>query len=126
MGKVRGKDVTKNESGCLGCHAVRLPEKTNAELVDKTFDIKEGVSCVVCHGAHAEWVDLHGSSLQNKREKWRGVTREAKEKKWGMIDLSDPAKRTRMCVSCHIRNTEEGEVVTPALYAAGHTPFRPV
>lgn len=120
MAKLLQKDVTKAEAGCLGCHAVLV---SDAKLADKTFDIKEGVSCVACHGAHEEWVALHGSPLQRNREKWRSLPRDSKEQDYGMKDLWDPAKRTALCVSCHIGNTEEGKVVGHAMYAAGHPPL---
>jgi hypothetical protein len=37
-----------------------------------------------------------------------------------MTDLWNPAKRAKLCASCHIGNTEEGKFVTHAMYAAGH------
>jgi hypothetical protein len=40
-----------------------------------------------------------------------------------MVDLWDPGKRSKKCLSCHIGNSEEGKVVTHEMYAAGHPPL---
>jgi hypothetical protein len=118
MGRLLGnKDVTLPETGCIACHGVDVREKPT----HKTFSAEEGVTCVVCHGPYREWVKDHAAALE--REEWRKLPREAKEKKFGMTDLWDPAKRTDLCVSCHIGNTEQGKFVSHAMYAAGHPPL---
>src|SRR5262249_6382040 len=48
---------------------------------------------------------------------------EQKEAEGGMTDMWNPAKRGRVCASCHVGNAEEGKVVTHAMYAAGHPPL---
>src|SRR5262249_11260944 len=50
-------------------------------------------------------------------------TRAQKETEFGLTDLWDPAKRTRLCASCHVGSSEEGKVLTHAMYAAGHPPL---
>jgi hypothetical protein len=123
MAKLLGiKDVAKEES-CITCHGVYVPPDKSKELTDPTFKIDEGVSCVACHGPHAEWVTPHGSGLQRERDKWRSLSRQAKEEQYGMTDLWDPAKRAKKCASCHIGNSDDGKVVTHAMYAAGHPPL---
>jgi hypothetical protein len=76
---------------------------------------------VACHGPFKEWVELHG--LRINRPTWQRLSREEKEKKYGMYDLWDPAKRTAICTSCHLGNGAENKVVTHAMYAAGHPPL---
>jgi hypothetical protein len=105
---------------CLSCHALAVADK---KLQDDSFKIGDGVSCVACHGPYEEWVSLHGSPLGKQRKEWREKSREEKEAKFGMADLWDPAKRTRLCASCHVGNTAEGKFVTHAMYAAGHPPL---
>jgi hypothetical protein len=112
------KDAT-TEKSCLGCHGVDIRDPN--VKVDKTFKVEEGVTCVACHGAYFDWVDVHGSRLQ--REKWRALSREQKQKDYGMTDLWNPATRARTCAACHIGDSEQGKVVTHAMYAAGHPPL---
>jgi hypothetical protein len=120
MGKILKLDVA-NEKSCIGCHGVYIEDKELAKSSQENgFKLEDGVSCVACHGAFLEWVDFHGGP---RRPAWRKMTRTDKETKFGMTDLWDPAKRTKLCVSCHIGNTEEGKVVTHEMYAAGHPPL---
>lgn len=112
------KDAT-TEKSCLSCHGVDIRDPD--VKIDKTFKPEEGVSCVACHGAHAEWVDTHGARLQ--REKWRALSREEKERDYGMTDLWNPATRAKTCAACHIGDSQQGKVVTHAMYAAGHPPL---
>lgn len=106
------------EKRCVACHGVYVAD---AKLRHQTFKEEDGVSCVACHGAYREWVALHGDVLE--RENWRSHSRKLKEDKYGMRDLWDPAKRARLCASCHVGNVEEGKAVTHAMYAAGHPPL---
>jgi hypothetical protein len=120
MGKLLGwKDVSA-DARCVSCHSVLAGAK---QQIDPTFDRAEGVSCVACHGPDNGWVDMHGAALAGTRKKWRGLPRNKKEVDYGMIDLWDPVKRTRLCASCHIGNAREGKVVTHDMYAAGHPPL---
>lgn len=119
MGKLLGMDVTDPQKGCVACHGVIVP--AGATVHEKSFNKAEGVTCVVCHGAHAEWVDEHASVT--RLEKFRVLPREIKEKDYGMTDLWHADKRARVCASCHIGNTGERKVVTHAMYAAGHPPL---
>ncbi len=110
------KDVG-NEKSCVSCHGVYVAD---ANLKHPSFKAEDGVSCVACHGPYKEWIDKHGGI---DREEWRKKPRQEKEDVWGMTDLWDPAKRTKKCASCHIGNSDEGKVVTHAMYAAGHPPL---
>src|SRR5262249_42274059 len=69
MAKLLGYDQPAHEKAeCLSCHAVAADEK----LRGKNFKLSDGVSCVVCHGAYEDWIDLHGSDIPERREAWRG------------------------------------------------------
>ncbi len=103
---------------CVSCHGVWIED---AKLRHRTFKPEDGVSCVACHGAFREWVALHGDVLE--RDTWRGYSRRFKEERYGMRDLWDPARRARLCASCHVGNNAESKVVTHAMYAAGHPPL---
>lgn len=128
MGKILGIDVTTHRS-CLGCHSVTDRSPINAQaggvaarpIPTQQFDRNEdGVSCVACHGAFREWVFEHTAF---EDPKWRNLSRKQKEQKYGMVDLWDPVTRTKRCLSCHVGNYEEGNVLTHAMYAAGHPPL---
>ncbi len=116
MGEILGRKVAE-DAACISCHGVNI---TDQKLKHSSFRLEDGVSCVACHGAYQDWVDIHGGL---RREEWRKKTRQEKETDFGMLDLWDPAKRTKLCVSCHIGNTAEGKVVTHEMYAAGHPPL---
>ena len=117
MGELLKKNVTQPEAGCLYCHGI----VTSKEYEHETFAISDGVSCVVCHGAHREWVSEHKDDL--KRKEWRDLNRKQKKDRFGMKDLWDPVVRTQVCVSCHVGNAVEGWFVTHEMYAAGHPPL---
>ena len=106
-------------TACLACHAVNIEKGANKH---ESFELEEGVGCVVCHGAHERWVGAH--SLVISRTAFRILPREAKESDYGMTDLWDPGKRTALCVSCHVGNHEQGKFVTHEMYAAGHPPLQ--
>jgi hypothetical protein len=125
MGQLLGgePDVTKRRE-CLACHAVDVDAK---DKVLPTFALEEGVSCGVCHGFRYDWVPIHGDPNQylNKDDKlnWRKKSREQKDRDFGMVDLWDPARRTGLCVSCHVGNAAQGKFVSHDMYAAGHPPL---
>lgn len=115
MTKLLGYDVTKAKA-CLTCHAVWIEDKKQQHT---TFDIKEGVSCVACHGEYQEWVEKHSGPFSGP--KFRAIKdRNAKWVEAGMRDLWDPHARAELCASCHVGNPEQGKFVTHDMYAAGH------
>jgi Cytochrome c554 and c-prime len=134
MGKALNWDV-KNKKECLICHSVWVDEKPGVIAKAPNLRREEGVSCAACHGPDIVvlpgqgtepklgWVDTHGSQNALFRDAWRGLSREIKEADWGMRDLWDAAKRTKLCTSCHIGNAQQGKVVTHEMYAAGHPPL---
>jgi hypothetical protein len=109
-----------NAPQCLSCHSANCsPDQAE----NRANLLKEGVTCVVCHGPHDEWVDKHTPANPKKRDAWRALDRKEKQRLYGMTDLWDPATRTEVCASCHIGNAEEGKFITHAMYAAGHPPL---
>ena len=116
MGEILGQDVTKQETGCLNCHAMgNLSAKADFGGLDKL----DGVSCAGCHGPSSKWLGEHAEF------NWRKKTASQKHD-LGMRDLRDPEVRSMLCVSCHIGNAAEGKVVTHAMFAAGHPPLPPI
>jgi hypothetical protein len=115
---------------CLACHAVRAAGS-------KQFDpqaVVEGVTCVACHGAYADWVRIHPESIllvgrgsgnggKPRRIDWTDLSRTEKEQQFGMTDLWDPVRRAETCAACHVGKVEQGKIVTHAMYAAGHPPL---
>jgi hypothetical protein len=127
---LQNKDATKVDA-CLRCHA--LPE-VNGVRTSATV-LSEGVTCVTCHGPYREWFLEHQQAAalsglerpvnrpKDAAKDWFDLTRKEKEDLKGMTDLWDPVRRTEICVSCHIGNTNEKKLVTHAMYAAGHPPL---
>ena len=77
------------------------------------------MTCVACHGPHAEWVEKHPRASKE----WRALESKEKELQFGMTDLGNPTRRAEVCVACHVGNHDEGKVITHAMYAAGHPPL---
>ena len=112
---------------CLSCHSTGfqtsdlqggLPE-TRRTAVSKRA---QGVGCASCHGMYKEWVGEHGLPGE-PTDRWRQLSTQEKWRTYGMADLRNPATRARVCYSCHIGDSDEGKVVSHAMYAAGHPPL---
>ncbi len=114
MSRLLGTDVRQIEA-CLNCHSVP------GQGADSHFYSREtdGVTCVACHGAHADWVEKHPRATKE----WRDLERKDKERRFGMTDLWNPVRRAEVCTGCHIGNRAEGKVITHAMYAADHPPL---
>jgi len=92
------------EKLCLDCHSHNVPTALRGER----YKLEDGVSCEACHGPAGRWLEAHsedGSSHDNNLAN-------------GLYDLSDPAARARLCLSCHFGTTDR--FVTHRLMAAGH------
>lgn len=84
IAKEKGLKTAPHESeACLKCHVTGGGAAKN---VEKTFDMKEGVGCEVCHGPASAYKIVH-----SKGDK-------AKAKDAGMIVGSDEGK---LCMTCH-------------------------
>lgn len=96
---------------CLRCHAT-LP----ADQTEPPVDIHLGVSCQACHGPGTEW------NLTHQSPAWRLVKPGHKEA-MGFADVRDPAKKAKLCISCHVGDVEQGKFVIHEWYAGGHPPL---
>ena len=108
------------DARCVSCHGLVVPEGVDTQMFTEADRLKEGVTCVACHGAKEEWV-LNHVAYGDRR--WRGKTREEKARDYGMTDLWSPASRAKTCASCHVGDPARAKVVTHAMYAAGHPPL---
>lgn len=72
---------------CLGCHTTAAG--VDAKLLDKSFDMKDGVQCESCHGA--------GSAYKNMAV----MKDKAKATAAGLTEFKDPAAIEKMCTGCH-------------------------
>jgi hypothetical protein len=117
IGRLLRQDVTKAETGCLGCHA---PQSIAPPLRKQNADIlrMEGVGCESCHGASEHWFGPHSEGT------WRDNPGEKLKKQ--MIDVRDPRRKAALCYSCHLGDAAQGRVVSHAMFAAGHPPLRSV
>jgi hypothetical protein len=110
-----GYDVTTAEA-CLHCHGAVVKDP---DARDKNFSTQdEGVGCCICHGAYKDWYEPHGSYL--RADRWRKLTRAEKERRYGMTNVWDPARRTALCASCHVGDIDRGKFITHEMYEAGH------
>ena len=100
-------------NGCIACHAIDT-RKLGAAA---GFKVEQGVSCEACHGPASDWPDPHWKTA------WRDMRAEEKEAKHGMIDVRNPDRQARLCLSCHLGNVAEGKFVSHAMFAAGHPPL---
>ncbi len=99
---------------CMSCHAGWDLQQNEFDL--KVFEYGTGVSCEACHGPSSEWLDPH------KNSKWRKKSPDEKCK-LGLTNTRQPIARSKLCLSCHIGDVDQGRVVTHAMYAAGHPPL---
>lgn len=84
----KSKGISKpaaEASECVECHA----KSFDAKLVEKTYDIKDGVQCETCHSA--------GSAYKNMAV----MKDKAKSVAAGMTDFKDQAAIEKFCKTCH-------------------------
>lgn len=149
MGELLGYKPHQRKE-CLACHAVYIDPKQvkdGSVEIDPTFlkagvqfspekftldqlRLEEGVNCAVCHGPYDEWYYPHANlrrpprgSKRQTNVNWREIPPEVKERDFGMTNLWDADRRSKLCASCHVGNAAEGKVVTHEMYAAGHPPL---
>jgi len=96
---------------CLSCHANWV-----AGSEPPPFYVR-GVTCESCHGASSLWTRAHAELS------WRQKSPQDKHAEFGFVDVRDPVRRAEQCFACHIGNSEQGKIVTHAMYVAGHPPL---
>ncbi|HYR33709.1 MAG TPA: multiheme c-type cytochrome [Burkholderiales bacterium] len=89
---------------CLDCHA----HNPGPERRARGFVQSDGIGCEACHGPSERWIKSHVEP---------GATRRANIAH-GMYPTGEPLARGRLCVSCHVGNTQK--LVTHRMMAAGH------
>jgi hypothetical protein len=89
---------------CLGCHADDVPKP----LQGPKFQIRDGVTCEMCHGASERWIQAHAE---------KGATH-ASNLAQGLYPGEQPLKRAELCLSCHLGARDR--FATHTIMAAGH------
>jgi len=86
----KAKGLTKpavEAAECLDCHAPAY--KVDAKLLDKSFDLKDGVQCEDCHNAGSAY-----KTIPIMKDKAKAVAA-------GMREFKDAAAVKASCVTCH-------------------------
>ncbi|MGI9088043.1 MAG: cytochrome c family protein [Chthoniobacterales bacterium] len=99
----------KSESLCLTCHYT-MQKKSGAEA-----EPISGVSCESCHGAAADWVNIHNDKKLSKEE------RRTKSAAAGMIRPEDIYAVAANCFQCHLVPNEQ--LVNKGGHSAGTPGF---
>ena len=88
IAKAKGLKKAPSESPeCLECHT--LGKTVDASLLEKGFDMKEGVQCESCHGAGSGYKTL--TLMKDK----------AKAAAAGLLTYKDDAEIQKFCKTCH-------------------------
>jgi hypothetical protein len=86
IAKAKGLKKPAAESPeCLSCHVITADVK----LVEKTFDMKDGVQCESCHGAGSVY-----KAMNVMKDKAKAVAA-------GMTEYKDEAAIEKQCRTCH-------------------------
>jgi cytochrome c553 len=133
-----GNSAIHRDLRCIACHSgmpiheMKLdpehPGRISKSFVKDTR-LSFGVSCEGCHGSSGGGTNDDGSEIKGwerahtSKTEWRYKDPHEKAKEYGYYDVRSPLARTRMCLSCHVGNVQEGRVVTHEMYAAGHPPL---
>ena len=89
----RDRFVAKPEARCLGCHGTGEAPAGPAIAVE--------VGCEACHGAGAAYAP---DDVMRDRPVAFAL---------GLVDLSTPAARSKLCAQCHAAVTTRGTVFDP-------------
>ena len=88
VAKAKGLKKPASESAeCLQCHVVGHDAAAN--LVEKSFDFKEGVQCETCHGPGSAY-----KTITIMKDKAKSVAA-------GMKLYKDDAEKEKFCRTCH-------------------------
>lgn len=90
---------------CLSCHTNNVPEANRGP----DFEISEGVTCEVCHGASVLWLGPHRLPDRFSHEALVDL---------GLYPTNDPEKRATLCLDCHFG--AEDQFANHRIYGAGH------
>jgi len=84
IAKAKGIKNAAEAPECLECHGA-----VDAKIAEKTYDVKDGVQCEVCHGA--------GSAYKNMAV----MKDKAKAIAAGLHEFKDMAAVEKLCKTCH-------------------------
>jgi hypothetical protein len=84
IAKAKGIKNAAEAPECLECHGA-----VDAKLAEKTYDVKDGVQCEVCHGA--------GSAYKNMAI----MKDHAKAVAAGLRDFTEKGAAEKVCLTCH-------------------------
>ena len=84
IAKAKGIKNAAEAPECLECHGA-----VDAKLADKTYDVKDGVQCELCHGA--------GSGYKNMAI----MKDHAKAVAAGLRDFAEKGAAEKVCLTCH-------------------------
>jgi hypothetical protein len=100
----------KTSTRCLECHALDVPQ----ELRGQKFALKEGNTCVQCHGPSEKWFKPHSEKdWVNKQRAAAGGDHHKLLEATGIYDTKPLVARAEICVGCHLQIGDD-------LVAAGH------
>ena len=86
IAKAKGLKKSAAESPeCLKCHTVQV----EAASLDKTFDVKDGVQCELCHGAGSSY-----KAMATMKDHAKAVAA-------GLKEYKDDAAIQKLCATCH-------------------------
>ncbi len=91
----------RQQESCIRCHYTQ-------ETIQSVVQLTEAVSCESCHGASADWIDLHNSKGLSEQD------RSQKSIAKGMLHPNDMHEIGKRCYDCHIVDDEK------LVNAAGH------
>lgn len=99
IAKKMGFNLIKRESLCLTCHYTPIIERGTLRAVS-------GVSCESCHGASAEWLNIHnqygGKGFTHENETAEHKAERIKtSRELGMLRPSDLYPVASRCFQCH-------------------------
>jgi len=118
MAKKMGYDLIKRESLCLNCHYTPTIKRDQLVAIS-------GVSCESCHGAAADWIDIHndygkGFTFQTESPEHRRE-RIDNSRAAGMRRPSDLFEIAARCFQCH--TVPEEELVNKGGHGTGSANF---
>lgn len=118
ISKKMGYDLIKRESLCLNCHYTPTIKRDQLIAVS-------GVSCESCHGAAADWIDIHndygkGFTYKTETPEHRRERIE-KSRAAGMRRPSDLFEVAARCFQCH--TVPEEELVNKGGHGTGSANF---
>jgi hypothetical protein len=99
----------KTSQRCLECHALDVP----ANLRGQKFNLKEGNTCVQCHGPSQKWLEPHAEKDWVNKQRAAAGSHAKLLETTGIYDTKPLVARAEICVGCHLQ-------IGADLVAAGH------